>query len=219
MVYYPIFSLYLHCLISIESMKYDLYQSPHSIGTDNPEYHARPVNENPVNFEKLVGLITDRCNLSPGEVLNMFATLEDVMVEQLSSGSSVQIKGLGTFQVSLSTPKLTKRRAPGHGIEVKKVNFRTEENLKKRINKKASFKRDTSVLHSRKVTVEDLATKILPLYYQKERFLTRKKLQEFAQLNESTASARIRELIKRRMIENVSGNSRSPLYVLCENKR
>ena len=101
-------------------MKYDLYQSPHTIGTDNPEYHARPVNENPVDFEKLVSLITDKCNISHGDVLNLFATLEDVMVEQLSSGSSVQIKGLGTFQVSLSTPKLTKKRAPGSGIEVKK---------------------------------------------------------------------------------------------------
>jgi len=203
----------------MEFMKYDLYQSPHTIGTDNPEYHARPVNENPVDFEKLVTLITDRCNISHGDVLNLFATLEDVMVEQLSCGSSVQIKGLGTFQVSLSTPKLTKKRAPGSGIVVKKVNFRTEEALKKRINKKASFKRDSNVLHSRNITVDDLIARLLPLYYQKERFLTRKKLQEFAHLNESTASARIRELTKRRIIENVSGNSRSPLYILCENKK
>lgn len=108
----------------------------------SPLYYATAVSSGKTGIDKLAGSVSASSTLSRADIHAAIVALVDEIQEELSSGRTVSIEGLGTFSISLrsngmeSPDKLT-----AHQIREAKINYRPAPRLRDML-KKLEFHKD-----------------------------------------------------------------------------
>ena len=197
------------------SILYDLYASPNSEANEEsiPRYHARVVNRQTLDPDTLVDRICERSTLGRGDVLALFKELSHEMRQQLLAGNAVTLPNLGTFSLSLHAPadaNPTTSRA--EHIQVKRIEFRADNQLRTNILHAATFERSANKTHSASLTNEEV-NKLVGSYLKEHPFITRKTLSELCHFTKGTALNQIRRLVNEGILVN-SNTPHQPIYVL-----
>ena len=67
-------------------------------------YYAVPVTSGQVTGDMLAHEISERCSLTPADVVASISALSDVMQDHLRIGNTVYLEGIGLFSLSASSP-------------------------------------------------------------------------------------------------------------------
>lgn len=197
------------------SIKYDLYQSVNTQDKNYTHYHARPVSNSLCTKEELYRHMSHHIKFKPEEIEAVMNTLDDVLVELLSEGKTVQMGTIGNVQVTLGVEG--KVRDPkdlrADSVSVAGVAFRPRKRLLTKIQSKSDFERVRYKNHSQEYTYDQLKEEVVA-YLQEHGKMKRSDLQEHFGLTQSTAVNRLSRLKKEGVIENESGDPKHPLYVL-----
>ena len=105
-----------------------------------------------IEMEELVERIQDRSGVyRPGVVNGILMTLADALVDYLSLGYNVKVKGLGNFSLSLEfTDEKSNEMENGDSkmnyrhVSVKDINLKSDKELVKRIKERTSLERSMS---------------------------------------------------------------------------
>ena len=155
-----------------------------------------------IEMEELVEHIQERSGVYKAGVVNgILTTLADTLVDYLSMGYNVQVKGLGNFSLSLEftdnksteldddDSKMNYRR-----VSVKDINLQSDKELVKRLRKETTLERTMSEVN-----------KLAPETYSREERLKRAlehidqhgyiTLPDYCRINRMSRSSASRELI------------------------
>lgn len=197
------------------SILYDFYASPTTEKNeeDTPKYHVRAVNRQTLDPDTLINHICERSTLGKGEIAALLEELSYEIGQQLLAGNCVYIPKIGSFSLSLKSPadvNPTSTRA--EQINVKRIEYRADSELRANVLSKATFERSPQKKHSAKLTNEEINNQVR-IYLKDHPFLTRPLLEEICHLTKSTALNHIHRLIKEGILTNTN-TSRQPIYIL-----
>ncbi len=199
------------------ALLYDFYVSPNSRGSNRKRYHARPTSNSIVRIEKLLEEASKKSVYSEDELKTALATLLDVVENHLAEGDHVQIPGLGGFQVSLKCPETRTPQATRSGsVSIKSVSYTPERQLVNSLRSKAVIRKSKHKTHSFRDGDMDSVMQHLRVYFQNNRYLTRKDMETHCFLTQSTANRKIKELVEQGVLLNVNHDTHHPLYELAK---
>jgi predicted histone-like DNA-binding protein len=129
--------------------RYYLQEMPDMSGKGKRKVYPKIQINRQIEMEELVERIQDRSGVyRPGVVNGILMTLADALVDYLSLGYNVKVKGLGNFSLSLEftddksnemengDSKMNYRR-----VSVKDINLKSDKELVKRIKERTSLER------------------------------------------------------------------------------
>jgi len=107
---------------------------------EKKRYYGIPVISGTVTEEELAEEISERCSLTPADVLATINALSQSMQNHLSNGYSVRLKGMGTFSLSASSEGAdTPEECTPSKMKAQRICFRAD-NILKRIMEKMKYK-------------------------------------------------------------------------------
>lgn len=193
------------------SAQYDFYKNPEpGRKSQRPRLHARIVSNGTTDTETLAKDIHARCTLTTADVMAVLTSLSHVLVERLKDGERVYLKGLGYFQMTLQCPPVrSEKEIRAESIRFKSVAFRPEKDLKDELSV-TRFERVKIKRHSKTHTEEEETT-LLTDYFGIHNTLSRQDFQHLMNYTESTASRKLRQLVKDGKLRK-EGLFRFPVY-------
>lgn len=103
---------------------------------DKKRYYGVPIISGTVTEEKLAKEISERCSLTPSDVLATINALSQSMQDHLINGNSVRLKGVGTFSVSASSEGAdTPQGCTPSKMKAQRVCFRADNILRSILEK------------------------------------------------------------------------------------
>lgn len=94
-------------------------------------YYGVPIISGTVTEEEIAEEISERCSLTPSDVLAAISALSQSLHDHLSDGRSVKLKGIGTFSVSASsTGSKTPEECTPAKVKAQRVCFRADRILR-----------------------------------------------------------------------------------------
>lgn len=129
--------------------RYYLQEMPDMSGKGKRKVYPKIQINRQIEMEELVERIQDRSGVyRPGVVNGILMTLADVLVDYLSLGYNVKVKGLGNFSLSLEfTDEKSNEMENGDSkmnyrhVSVKDINLKSDKELVKRIKERTSLER------------------------------------------------------------------------------
>lgn len=113
----------------------------------------------------------DGGTLNKADILGAMKSLEEFIVKSLRNGYQVELDGVGTLAVSLSSRKVTdEKEIRGNSLDVKRVTFRCSKSLKTRLSG-ASLERSGAAKHDK--TTFDFRHAKLMKYLSEHPFINR----------------------------------------------
>lgn len=193
---------------------FDFYHSPSNqeIGEEtNERYHARVVSSQSVDLDDVAARICERCTLSKGDVIAVINELSAEIETGLLSGKQVNISGIGHFSVSLKAPKdANPKNTHAQSIEIKRIEFRADHQLRKNVMSKAVFERSREKKHSAYISGNEIDSLLID-YFEKHSYITRKGFEDLCHLTRSTAARHLQRLVSEGRLVNTN-TSRNPNY-------
>lgn len=125
------------------AIKYKVIEQPPGrlSKTGKPTYNARACDRNKVNLKDIAGFIVQRSSLTKAEVYGTLISLVDILPDLLLINQSIQLDGLGTFSLHLSSEsKDSPEDVTWRSIKELKLQFRADKELKEALQK-ANFVR------------------------------------------------------------------------------
>ena len=196
------------------AITFDFYRSP-STNEEEKEtkvkYHARVTGGQTVGMESVVHHIQQRSTLSKGDVAAVIEELGVELVNELCNGNRVYFPGIGYFSLILSAPQnANPKQTHNQSIQIKKVEFRADQNLKDQLKEKATFKRTVEKHHSATLS-EDKIENLLREAFHDTPYLSRPDFAELCGFTRMTAQRHLDQLIKDGKIQK-KGSPRFPIY-------
>ncbi len=193
------------------AIKFDFYRSPSPLGGSAEKYHARVVGGKTVDLETIIPLIQQRCTLSKGDITAVVDELGVELVKQLCEGNHLYLPGFGYFSLSLTAPKeANPADTRSHHIQIKKVEFRADQNLKDELTRKAKFIRSEVKHHSTMMSDEEVE-QLLREAFRETPYLSRPDISELTGLTRMTAQRQLDRLVEAGKILK-KGSLRFPTY-------
>ncbi|WP_300726038.1 HU family DNA-binding protein [uncultured Bacteroides sp.] len=191
---------------------FDFYASPSPDASDKPrKYHARVVGGWTVEEQEILEQIENRSALTQGDIKAVLAELKAEIVGQLQQGNRVHLPGIGYFSLSLSAPKeASPTSIHAQNIRVKNIEFRAEQDLKKAVTTGIEFRRTSVKRHSNRLDSSEVDA-LLTGYFQKNTFITRRKMETLCGFTSSMAKLHLSRLVKEGRLVNVN-TRQSPVY-------
>lgn len=132
--------------------RYYLQEMPDMSGKGKRKVYPKIQINRQIEMEELVERIQDRSGVyRPGVVNGILMTLADALVDYLSLGYNVKVKGLGNFSLSLEfTDEKSNEMENGDSkmnyrhVSVKDINLKSDKELVKRIKERTSLERSMS---------------------------------------------------------------------------
>ena len=129
--------------------RYYLQEMPDMSGKGKRKVYPKIQINRQIEMEELVERIQDRSGVyRPGVVNGILMTLADALVDYLSLGYNVKVKGLGNFSLSLEfTDEKSNEMENGDSkmnyrhVSVKDINLKSDKELVKRIKERTSLER------------------------------------------------------------------------------
>lgn len=140
--------------------KYYLQEMPDMNGKGERKVYPRIQINRQITTEQLIERIEMRSGVYKSEVVNgILSTLADTLVDYLSMGYNVQVKGLGNFSLSLEFTDDKNTEMEGdedkmnyRHVRVKDINLQSDKELVKKINKEIELERSMNEVN--KLTAE-----------------------------------------------------------------
>lgn len=99
-------------------------------------YYGVPVISGTVTEEELAEEISERCSLTPADVLAAISALSRSIQDHLEDGRSVRLKGIGTFSVSASSAgAITPEECTPSKVVARRICFRADRILRSVLGK------------------------------------------------------------------------------------
>ena len=129
--------------------RYYLQEMPDMSGKGKRKVYPKIQINRQIEMEELVERIQDRSGVyRPGVVNGILMTLADALVDYLSLGYNVKVKGLGNFSLSLEfTDEKSNEMENGDSkmnyrhVSVKDINLKSDKELVKRIKERTNLER------------------------------------------------------------------------------
>lgn len=117
------------------SIEYDLFTNPLREGEEKPTLHARAINIQTVNTDKLAETIEGMSTFTVADIKGAIKAIGERLCFFLGNSQSVHLEGIGTFSVTLKCKQqvVNKKDIRSASIEFKNVEFRADPELKKRL--------------------------------------------------------------------------------------
>ena len=195
---------------------FDFYHSPSAQqeGEEKEErFHARVVSNQTLGLEEMVQNISQRCTLTKGDILAVMGELSDEVANGLLRGKQVNVPGIGLFSLSLKAPRdANPDKTLARHIEVKRVEFRADYQLRQRVKEQAVFERSREKVHSARIDRTEMEA-LLTEHFKRHAYITRNGFEELCHLTRSTAARHLRRLVAEGRLIN-TGTRRNPIYEL-----
>ena len=193
---------------------FDFYHSPsnETIGEEkNKRFHARVVSNQSVDLDDIVSRISERCTLSRGDIKAVISELSTEIEAGLLSGKQVNIPEIGNFFLSLQAPKdADPQKTHAQSIEVKRIEFRADHQLRENVKKKAMFERSRQKVHSANISIYEVDALLID-YFDEHSFITRKGFEELCHFTRSTAVRHLKRLLSEGRLINTN-TQRNPTF-------
>lgn len=193
---------------------FDFYHSPSTeeIGDETKEkFHARVVSTQTLDLDDIVSRISERCTLSPSDIKAVISELSKEIQNGLLSGKQVNIPEIGNFSLSLQAPKdADPKKTHAQNIEVKRIEFRADHQLRQNVKNKAVFERSREKVHSAHISIYEIDALLID-YFDEHSFITRKKFEDLCHLTRSTATRHLKRLLDEGRLVNTN-TSRNPTF-------
>ena len=113
---------------------YDLFRTPQPKGEEKVRYHARSVVTGKMSTQDLIHTIARRNAFKEGIVTGVLIALEEVILDALAEGKSVQLDGIGAFRISAKSPSVRdKHEIRAESIEFKGVVYKADNKLLRKL--------------------------------------------------------------------------------------
>lgn len=183
------------------AIKFDFYANPQATETEL-SYHPRIVNKSPLETEEIIELISHRCSLTGGDVIACLTELKHILSEGLNDGRSVQLTGIGSFNLALgcTAPEVTPRTRAEH-VKIKSITYRPAKELKQELAT-AKFERVEIKNHSALLTNQAVDQQV-EAYLKEHTTVTRKELEALCHFTRSKALQQINRLLNEGKLVNL----------------
>lgn len=84
-------------------MKYKLIQKVNPQKKEEKKWYASPINQGTVSQREIAKNMAEKSSLTVGDIGNTIQNLIEELPKELMQGKSVNLEGLGTFRLSLSS--------------------------------------------------------------------------------------------------------------------
>lgn len=186
---------------------FDFYHSPSTeeTGEETKErFHARAVSTQTIDLDDIVRNISERCTLSPSDIKAVISELSAEIEKGLLSGKQVNISEIGNFSLSLQAPKdADPKKTHAQSIEVKRIEFRADHQLRKNVKTKAVFERSREKNHSAHISIYEVDA-LLVDYFDEHSFITRKGFEDLCHFTRSTATRHLKRLLSEGRLINTN---------------
>ena len=109
---------------------YDFYEVA-EINGEKGKFRARAASRGTINADKLADWMRQKCGISTAEAKAFMIMLSDCMLDFLQEGYHVEVKELGHFSVSVTSPLLDKRNEiRAESIEFSRFNFKASAKVR-----------------------------------------------------------------------------------------
>ncbi|MFA6769302.1 MAG: HU family DNA-binding protein [Parabacteroides sp.] len=175
-------------------IQYDVYKTPSKVEGKSDLYHARVAKCEGMSFKELKRLVDEHSTASAPDVTLVVEALIKELKTNLLDGRSVEIGGLGTFSLSVTSPICeNKRLVNAARIKVNGINFKPRKELLDEIQQYAHFEKTKNSFHSNDYSdVEILG--LLRGHFLNNKYITRREFQHLCGFTRSTAIRRINVL-------------------------
>ena len=178
------------------AIKFDFFRSPSMIGEKNEKFHARVVGGKTIDLESIIPIIQQRCTLSKGDITAVVDELGVELVKQLCDGNHLYLPGIGYFSLSLNAPKdANPTETHSQHIQIKKVEFRADQQLKDALKKDAKFTRCEVKHHSPMLSDEEVEH-LLRETFRETPYLSRPDFSALTGLTRMTAQRQLDRLVE-----------------------
>ncbi len=112
-------------------VKYSIHETPNPQKDGKKKYHVRPVSEQAIKTDQLALTISEMSSFSSADVKGMLEAFSRVMKMYLINGHTVELEGIGLFNISITCPKDIEdpSKINASRIHFKKVNFKSSASL------------------------------------------------------------------------------------------
>ena len=192
------------------AIKFEFYESPHTIGTNKKRYHARVVNWQRITTDHLAQEIHYGSSLTVADIKATLISLSEKLAYHLKDGARVHLEGIGYFHLSLTCPETrTPSATRANRVKFKSVTFRADKYLKKELTG-VKTERSKYKPHSMPMTAEEIDA-ALTEYFSTHSVLTRRQFESLCMLKRATAARYIARLVKEKKLCNIS-IPHNPIY-------
>lgn len=189
---------------------YDFFLTPTPKDADENKYHARLVVRDTVTLEDLAETIESRSSLRKSDVMGVFIEFINVFKQELSSGNSVHVDGIGSFRIkaeshAVSSPKEIR----AENIHCTGVVFTPEKSLLREL-KGVTFEKVAETHRSQELSDEEIDKK-LEEFFKEHVCITTRQLCSLCGLRKATALRRLQKRVEEGKLTH-PGYLRSPFY-------
>lgn len=181
--------------------KYYLQEMPDMSGEGKRKVYPKVQIYRQIEMDQLIERIQERSGVyKSGVVGGILSTLTDVLVDYLSMGYNVQVKGLGNFSLSLEFADAQSTELASDDdkmsyrhVRVKDINLQSDKELIKRIRKETVLERGMSEVNKlapESFSYDERLRRTLK-FIDKHGFIT---LSDYARINKLSRSGASREL-------------------------
>ena len=189
---------------------YDLFRTPQQKGETKVRYHARSVVTGKTSTKDLIRTISKRSAFKEGVVTGVLIALEEVLRDELATGKSVQLDGVGAFRISAKSPSVRDRHEiRAESIEFKGVVYKADKQLLKKLSGTKFMRTKYSQCYNEISEIE--IDGLLMEYFKEHDYITRKEMQQLCGLSNATALRRLKERVKEGKLSH-PGHLRAPFY-------
>ena len=189
---------------------YDLFRTPQQKGETKVRYHARSVVTGKTSTKDLIRTISKRSAFKEGVVTGVLIALEEVLRDELATGKSVQLDGVGAFRISAKSPSVRDRHEiRAESIEFKGVVYKADKQLLKKLSGTKFMRTKYSQCYNEISEIE--IDGLLMEYFKEHDYITTKEMQQLCGLSNATALRRLKERVKEGKLSH-PGHLRAPFY-------
>ena len=189
---------------------YDLFRTPQQKGETKVRYHARSVVTGKTSTKDLIRTISKRSAFKEGVVTGVLIALEEVLRDELATGKSVQLDGVGAFRISAKSPSVRDcHEIRAESIEFKGVVYKADKQLLKKLSG-TKFMRTKYSQCSNEISEIEIDG-LLMEYFKEHNYITTKEMQQICGLSNATALRRLKERVKVGKLSH-PGHLRAPFY-------
>lgn len=151
------------------TIKYSIHETPNPQKDGKKRYHVRPVSDLAIKTEQLALTIGEMSSFSSADVKGMLEAFSQVLKMFLAQGSTVELEGIGLFNISISCPKDIEdpSKINASKVRFKKVNFKSSINLNNDL-RALKFERSDNDRNKKTAIETDRLNKILNYVENKE---------------------------------------------------
>ena len=197
------------------SVQYKLVRTPNPHAkegdTTQQPLHARVVTCGTVSTSDLAKRVTEASSFTSADIIGCLQALKDQMVNYLQMGYNVELEGLGTFSLSLtSKPIMDKKQTRAAAVSVDSLNFLPCKELKRELQKTQLERSHWAESDPTYLSVAECEAKVFA-FLEKHAYLTQSHYMNLCQCSKSKASLDLNRLVnKGRLVCSTFG--RNKLY-------